>query len=334
MRLVHDMVIGITYDLRDDYLKEGFSYEETAEFDRVDTIDGIDHALRAAGYETDRIGNIKNLVARLGSGSRWDLVFNIAEGMYGIGRESQVPALLDAYRIPYTFSDPLVLSLTLHKAMTKTIVSHGGIPTADFALVSSPEEIDSVMLPFPLFIKPVGEGTGKGISDVSKVRSREELSPVCLSLLGQFRQPVLVERFLPGREFTAGIVGTGDSASVIGVMEILFRGNPSGDNIYSLHNKSHYEEYIEYRTPDTDAVRKCSEVALKAWRILGCRDAGRIDIRMDERGIPNFIEVNPLAGLNPVHSDLPIICRLQGISFQWLIERIVESAMRRANGEG
>ncbi|MDT8272032.1 MAG: D-alanine--D-alanine ligase [Desulfomonilia bacterium] len=333
MHLVHKMVIGLTYDLRDDYLEEGFSYEETAEFDRSDTIDGIEEALCASGHDIDRIGNIKGLVERLASGNRWDLVFNIAEGMYGFGRESQVPALLDAYRIPYTFSDPLVLSITLHKGITKSIIAGAGIPTADFVVVNRAEELATVNLAYPLFLKPVGEGTGKGISDASRVMSKEALLSVGAALLKQFRQPVLVERFLPGREFTVGIVGSGEDASALGAMEIIFRKDPCGDNIYSLYNKSHYEEHIEYRLPETEAAQSCCEIALKAWRILGCRDAGRIDLRMDNQGVPNVIEVNPLAGLNPVHSDLPILCRLQGISFQWLIKRIVDSAMRRVNHE-
>ena len=132
------MNIGITYDLRDDYLSEGYSYEETAEFDRIDTIDGIDEALQALGHTTDRIGNVKQLVKRLAAGHRWDLVFNIAEGMHGAGREALVPALLDAYRIPYTFSDPFVLTLTLHKGLTKTIIRAAGIRTADFVVVETP----------------------------------------------------------------------------------------------------------------------------------------------------------------------------------------------------
>ena len=137
-----DMNIGITYDLRDDYLSQGYSYEETAEFDRIDTIDGIDEALQALGHTTDRIGNVKQLVKRLAAGHRWDLVFNIAEGMYGAGREALVPALLDAYRIPYTFSDPFVLTLTLHKGMTKTIIRAAGIRTADFVVIETLAEVD------------------------------------------------------------------------------------------------------------------------------------------------------------------------------------------------
>jgi len=153
------MKIGLTYDLRQDYLAEGYSEEETAEFDQPVTIDGIDEALVQLGYETDRIGNAKRLISRLAQGDRWDLVFNFAEGFYGIAREAQVPAILDVYNIPYTLSDPVILSLALHKGLTKTGVRQGGIATPDFAVVERPEEIDAIVLPFPLFAKPVAEGT-------------------------------------------------------------------------------------------------------------------------------------------------------------------------------
>ncbi|MRR34817.1 D-alanine--D-alanine ligase [bacterium] len=323
------MKVGITYDLRDDYLKEGYSREETAEFDRADTIDAIDEALKALGHKTVRIGNAKSLVAKLATGHTWDLVFNIAEGMYGVGREALVPALLDAYRIPYTFSDPLVLTLTLHKGMTKTVIRDAGVLTADYFVVNDIADISRVSLPYPLFIKPVAEGTGKGISDASRVTTDEGLRAICVQLLHEFRQPVLVETFLPGREFTAGIWGTGEDAQVIGVMEVLFRDKQDGEMIYSYHNKSHYEEMIVYSIPEKQVVQACSELALSAWKTLGCRDGGRIDIRMDASGRPNFIEVNPLAGLNPVHSDLPILCRLNGVPFQTLIERILVSTLMR-----
>ena len=158
------MNIGLTYDLRNDYLAEGYSEEETAEFDSPVTIEGIEAALAELGYQTDRIGNAKRLVERLAQGDRWDLVFNIAEGLHGLAREAQVPAILDVYDIPYTFSDPLVLSLALHKGLTKAVVRQGGVATPDFALVERPADVDAIDLPFPLFAKPVAEGTSKGIS--------------------------------------------------------------------------------------------------------------------------------------------------------------------------
>jgi len=322
------MRVGLTYDLKDDYLQSGFDDEAAAEFDQADTVDAIADALGAGGYETDRIGHIQALTKRLAAGDRWDLVFNIAEGVYGIGREAQVPALLDAYRIPYTFSDPLVLSLTLDKAMTKRVVRDLGVSTPPFAVVRDRSDIDLIDLAFPLFAKPVGEGTGKGISEASTVHNRDSLRSVCRNLLERFRQPVLVERFLPGREFTVGILGTGAAARAIGVLEIELNSQAE-KSAYSYQNKKHYQTRVSYRLAKDLAAAHAADTALSAWRGLGCRDAGRIDLRADERGIPNFIEVNPLAGLNPIDSDLPILCRHVGMNFQALITAIMDSALQR-----
>ncbi len=322
------MKIGITYDLREEYLADGLSEEETAEFDRRDTIDAIDQTLHDLGHLTDRIGNIKSLTNRLVAGDRWDLVFNIAEGLKGFGREAQVPALLDAYDIPYTFSDPLVLSLTLHKAMAKRVIRDLGIPTPDFSVIETESDLMMVDLTFPLFAKPVAEGTGKGITAASKIKDFSQLYTVCRGLLASYRQPVLIESFLPGREFTVGILGTGKDATAIGVMEVILRDNAEPE-VYSYRNKELYEGLVEYRLASNPIAEKAKEVALNAWRGLGCRDAGRVDLRADTNGVPNFMEVNPLAGLHPEHSDLCIIANKAGMTYRALIETIVFSATSR-----
>ena len=322
------MKIGIAYDLRDDYLAEGYGDEETAEFDRLDTIEAIEGTLQRLGFATDRIGNIRRLAARLVAGDRWDMVFNIAEGLRGFGREAQVPALLDAYEIPYTFSDPLVLSLTLHKGMTKHVIHDLGIPTPEFTVVETPSDIDTARLPLPLFAKPVAEGTGKGITASSKITTREALHSVCRRLLATFDQPVLLETYMPGREFTVGITGTGDKAEAAGVIEVVLSKDAEPGS-YSYYNKKRFEEFVEYRLVSDEAAQKAIEVSLAAWRGLGCRDGGRIDLRADAQGMPRFLEVNPLAGLNPEISDLPILCNLSGMSYQELISRIMESALKR-----
>jgi len=322
------MNIGLTYDLRQDYLDAGYSHEQTAEFDRPDTVEGIEDALRALGHRTQRIGNVKSLVRRLAAGERWDMVFNICEGMFGMGREAQVPALLDAYEIPYTFSGPLILALALDKGLTKRVVRSFGVPTPDFTVVASPADIAAVDLPFPLFAKPLAEGTGKGIDARSKIDSKKQLASVCRGLLEKFAQPVLVETYLPGREFTVGIVGSGGEAESIGVMEVMLNMEAEA-NAYSYINKEHYEGKVEYALAPEKEAADCADVALRAWRGLGCLDGGRVDVKMDRAGVVNFIEVNPLAGLNPTHSDLPIMCRLQGIEFPELVARIMASAIAR-----
>ncbi len=321
------MKVGITYDVREEYLREGYGEQETAEFDSIETIDAIDGALRGLGHETERIGNIKSLNQRLAAGARWDLVFNIAEGMFGFGRESQVPALLDAFEIPYTFSDPLVLALALHKGMAKRVAASFGVPTPDFVIVAGDCDLDACALPWPVIAKPIAGGTSAGISAASKARNREELASVCAVLLEQFKQPVLVEAFLPGREFTVGMVGTGPKARALGVMEILLQNSADAD-IYSYENKREYLTRVSYRLAEAEMAERAAAMALRVWNGLGCRDAGRVDLRCDAAGHLNFLELNPLAGLHPVDSDIVILGRLLGLDYRTLIEEIVASARK------
>jgi D-alanine-D-alanine ligase len=322
------MRIGMTYDLRDDYLAAGYGEEETAEFDRLSTIEAIEGAIRNMGHEPQRIGNLMSLVPQLAAGTRWDLVFNIAEGLYGFGRESQVPALLDAYRIPYVFSGPLVQAITLHKGIAKHIVRDCGLATPAFAVITSIADIAAIALPYPLFAKPVAEGTGKGVTPASKISEPSQLRTTCAALLDTFKQPVLVETFLPGREFTVGIVGNGDEVRSIGIMEVVLLDHSEPD-IYSYHNKEFYQELVKYRAVDDLEAQAAEALALKCYRVLGCCDAARVDLRSDATGRPHFIEINPLAGLHPDHSDLCIIATKYGIDYQQLMERIINASIAR-----
>jgi len=328
MQGTHRMKIGMTYDLREDYLAQGFNEEETAEFDKPETIEAIERALQDLGHQTDRIGNLHSLTARLVAGDRWDMVFNIAEGLKGFGREALVPALLDAYEIPYTFSDPMVLSLTLHKGMTKRVVRDLGVPTPDFFVWDKGSTANGHEFTYPLFAKPVAEGTGKGITARSKISNKKELTDVCNDLLETFKQPVLVEAFLPGREFTVGILGSATEAVAIGVMEVVLNHNAEAD-VYSYHNKEHFKKLVDYVLVEDALAEKTKKIALDAWRGLGCLDGGRIDVRMDAKGIPNFLEVNPLAGLHPQNSDLCILAKKAGMTYTALIGAIVSSAINR-----
>lgn len=320
--------IGMTYDLREEYLAAGYKEEDVAEFDSPRTIEGIEDALQTLGFKTERIGHVKNLAARLTAGETWDLVFNIAEGRHGFGREAQVPALLEAYDIPYTFSDPLTLSVTLHKGMAKHVVRDQGVPTPDFRMVERRRDIEAIDLPFPLFAKPVAEGTGKGIDGSSRITNPAQLTAVCLRLLERYRQPVMVEEYLPGREYTVGILGSGDEAKVLGIMEVILLDKAEA-GAYSYLNKEFCDDRVLYRPVEEFTARKVGQVALDAWRALACRDGGRVDLRLDGNGVPHFMEVNPLAGLHPEHSDLPILCRMNQISYLELIEGIIRSAMER-----
>jgi D-alanine-D-alanine ligase len=324
------LIIGMTYDLRDDYLAQGYTQEEASECDKLETIEGIENGIAAMGHRPVRIGNLSSLMKELLAGERWDLVFNIAEGFHGMSREAQVPALLEAFRIPYTHSDPVVLGYTHQKAMTKRIVRSFGLNTADFFVVETLDDVKRVDMTYPLFAKPLAEGTGKGISELSRVADRSGLEKACRQILETCRQPVLVERFLPGREFTVGVMGTGAAARPIGVMEVVFNDGKSG--IYSYHTKANYEELVSYRLVGDDLGKACADLAVAGHRALGCRDVSRVDIRQDDNGRPCFIEVNALPGLNPPHSDLPILGRLAGVDYNSLIAGIVESALERYPG--
>jgi D-alanine-D-alanine ligase len=324
------MKIGLTYDLREDYLKLGYDEQQVAEFDSPETIAAIGSALRGLGHTTARIGRVRNLIARLERGERWDLVWNIAEGLSatGIGREAQAPAILDLYGVPYTFADPMVCSLTLHKAMTKRVVRDLGIPTPRFALVEDEAGIAAVDLPFPLFAKPIAEGSSKGVTGASRITGVAGLRAVCADLLARYRQPVLVETYLPGREFTVGLLGTGERARAIAALEVNLL--PGGDDgVYSYGNKENWRRVVRYSLADGPIAADACALALKAWRGLGGRDGGRVDIRAAADGTLNFIEVNVLPGLKPGHSDLPILAELAGIAYPELIARILASAMER-----
>jgi len=340
------MHIALTYDLADDYLTAGFSPDEVAEFDSPPVIDAIDHALRAMGHTTSRVGHVGALLAALArgdartdhagkSGTRgWDLVFNIAEGLSstGLAREAQIPIILDLYGIPYTFSSPLICALTLDKAMTKRIARDAGLPTPDFAIVHSIADARAVNLPLPLFAKPIAEGSSKGITGASWIKSRDQLERTCADLLQRFRQPVLVETYLPGRELTVGIVGTGPHARPIAALEIHLneRAEPG---LYSFENKEHWQDRMTFSLAEGALRDEAFNLALTIYRTLGCRDAARVDLRADAQGRLNFLEINPLPGLHPVKSDLPILARMAGIDYQSLLTQIVNSALERAANE-
>ncbi|MDD5459138.1 MAG: D-alanine--D-alanine ligase, partial [Phycisphaerae bacterium] len=276
MKKTLNMKIGLTYDLRSHYLAEGYSELDVAEFDSEQTIESLENTIRQLGYETERIGTAKELCSRLVAGCRWDLVFNIAEGLGGCFRESQVPTLLEIYGINYTFSDPLVCAVTLDKSLAKRIIAAAGLATPKFKVVRELADLDGIDLYYPLFAKPLGEGTGKGIDGNSRISSPKQLSEVCGNLLDNFVQPVLVEEFLPGREFTAAVLGTGEDASVLGTMEIIMPFDSHA--IYSYHAKEECEKLVKYAPcPSGELKENIERLALASHRALQCRDVSRVD---------------------------------------------------------
>ncbi len=325
------MRIGIGYDLKRDFSIDGKHPDDwLEEYDSEDTIQAVHDAIESLGHEAIRLGGGRTFLDRIRT-TPVDLVFNLAEGSRGRNREAHIPALLEMLEIPYTHSDPLTLALTLDKEMAKRIVVSEGIPTPAFKLVKSQLDAENIDLPFPLFVKPAYEGSSKGICSCSRVSDREALEAEVHRLLEDYGTPVLVETFLPGREFTVGILGNG-SPYVLGIMEVA-PSDGSGENfVYSLTMKQECHQRVQYKCPPDSSpslLRQIGEVAIGSYRVLGCRDVARIDIRLEKDGTPYFLEANPLPGLAPGYSDLVILAGFMGWSYNQLIEAILGHAFER-----
>jgi D-alanine-D-alanine ligase len=322
------LTVGLVYDLRDEYLAMGYSAEQVAEFDTSETIDEIASSLNRIGCAVEPVGHGRALAAALAAGRRWDLVFSIAEGVAGRSREAQVPALCELFDQPCLFSDPLTMAVTLDKAVAKRIVRDGGVATAPFMLVDSDTGDHSGWQHYPAFVKPLAEGTGKGCELGSLVGNAAELSQAAADLRRRFAQPALVEAYLPGREFTVGIVGNGSDARIIGIMEIVLNAEAE-QGVYSYNNKEACETLVTYRRADDAEACLAGERALAVYHLLGCRDAARIDLRSDRSAEPVFLEANPIAGMHPTHSDLPMLATQNDISYDDLMAMIVDAGAAR-----
>src|SRR5437764_1227313 len=319
-----------------------------AEWDAAPTIDAIASALAVYG-EVVRLEATSDFPERLRA-TKPDLVFNIAEGLHSVNREAHVPAICEFLGVPYSGSDPLTLSLCLDKARAKEILSYHRVPTAPFLLVESAKDLDrllggaSPLSPpseiMPLFVKPVHEGSSKGITERNFVRSADELEAQVRILLDAYQQAVLVEEFLPGGEFTCGVLGNGSDARVLPIVGMNFGALPQGSvPIYGYEAKWIWDrperplEIFTCPAPVSETLRSAIErVVLRAYRVLGCRDWARVDVRLDADGVPNIVEVNPLPGILPDPADnscLPKAARAAGLSYDELIQSCLLHAADR-----
>ena len=306
------MRVGLTYNLKPEHAV-GDRFEE---FDSIETIEALEAALRANGHEPVRLGWGMEMLEALAR-ERVDGVFNIAEGIGGRGRESQVPATLEMLGIPCSGSDAVAIGITLDKALAKLLAKASGIATTPWAIS------EAGSLAYPLFAKPACEGSSMGITASSLCRDEAQLQAAIERLLPY--GPVLVEEFLPGDEYTCGIV----DGEVIGVMQVVPRKQDDAPFIYSIDVKRDYRNQVDYRFVDAPDVAR---VALDVWRAFGLRDVARVDVRRDRDGVPNFVEVNPLPGVHPVNSDLVILAKGFGWTYEQLIGRVVDAAAKRWNG--
>src|SRR6266550_4539030 len=321
-------------------IAELIARDEFAEWDSPATIAAVETALA-------RLGKVVRLEARDDFPERLrqarpDIVFNIAEGFHGVNREAHVPAICEFYGIPYTGSDPFTLTLCLDKARTKETLTFHGIPTPRFAVVDRVEDLGAVIeqLAFPLFVKRLHEGSSKGITDANLCFDRGHLSRQTAFLLENYRQPVLVEEYLPGKEFTCAVVGNGDDATVLPIVGMNFETLPKGAlPIYSFDAKFVWDrpenplDIFQCPARITSKLRASIErVTLDAFRVLGCRDWARIDIRLDAAGTPNVLEVNPLPGILPDPADnscMPKAARAAGIGYEELIQSCLKFGAAR-----
>ncbi len=340
------MRIGLAYNQKPDPSSSSEEPPSTsdvfAEWDDPATIDAVAQALGLFG-EVVRLEAVASFPDRLAR-TRPNIVFNMAEGLRGVNRESHVPAICEFLDVPYTGSDPLTLALALHKGRTKEILAHRGVPTAPFAQVAHPRELRGVQLPFPVFVKPVAEGSGKGIYVNNLCTGAGQLRDRVLFLLEEYQQPVLVETYLPGREFTVAVLGNGDAARCLPLVAFDFTTLPAGaPPIYGFEAKWIWdtaEHQLDiYECPANVPAtlgREIERVALAAYHALGCRDWCRIDVRLDTDNVPNVVELNPLPGILPdpkLNSCFPKAARAAGYTYDELIQEVVRVAWRRIAGE-
>jgi D-alanine-D-alanine ligase len=329
---------------KSDPLRVGFAYnvkrivptpdaveDSEAEYDSPTTLQAIREAITSWGHQVVELEATPELPSLLAS-TPLDLVFNIAEGLKGRNRESQVPALLELLDIPYTGSDPATLSIALDKGLAKKIVRQHGIQTPNFQLMTSGKErLLKDFNRFPLIAKPVAEGSSKGVLSKSVCNSEAELREVVREILEKYQQPALVEEYVSGREFTVGLLGE-KRPKVLPPMEIVFLDKTEKTPVYSFQHKLDWNDRIRYDVPahlDASQLERLKAAARGAFMALGCRDVARIDFRMDERGRIYFLECNPLPGLTPGWSDLVLIAQGSGLDYRALIGEIMSGAIRR-----
>lgn len=307
--------------------------DEDAEFDNPETVNAIRDVFVRQGIDTVILEADRNL-SRSIADAGITMAFNIAEGRNGRGREAQVPALLDMLGIPYTGSDAVALGVSLDKVMCKRLVSTYGVRTAAYALVKGEDGIPSD-LRYPVIVKPNAEGSGKGISEDCVAVDREELEKIVARDAGAYPEGLLVEEYLPGREFTVGIIGNGERRRIYPPMEIIYNKNTQRDfKIYSYSIKCNYKKHVRYECPARLTKAELDSVTESAGRVfdaLGCRDVARVDFRMDAGGNFCFLEINPLPGLAPKYSDLPMIAEASGVDYKDLIFGIYQEAVMRLN---
>lgn len=322
-------IVGLTYDIKPDYIfRRGDPEDANAEFDHPDTIEVIKAAIESGGHKVVKIGNVRNLLRRL-KNLDVDIVFNIAEGVSGRNRESQVPIILEMMGIPFVGADGLTQSITLDKVMAKKILMSESIPTPDFFVLSDIDSLNGAKLDFPMIVKPRYEGSSKGISEKSIVTNARRLREQARWVIRTYKQPALVEKFVTGSEFTVPIVGNVEPEA-LPVVQIRIDGRLDlGELCYTFSRiRSDTLSYVCPAKISRSLENKLKEVALKVYKAVDCRDFGRVDIRVDKDGNPFVLEINPLPSLS-TEDVFMIVARHMKTSYNKIINRILNYALER-----
>lgn len=326
--------VAVLYNLRREILHHGDAGDTAsleAEYDTQETVDALLAAVEQAGHGAIPIEVDLDCLANLRR-HRPDIAFNIAEGLPGPGREAQAPAMCEMAGVPHTGSGVLTLALGLNKAMTKRVLLQHGIATPAFRVIPPDTTASTAGLRFPLFVKPVREGSSMGISPRSVVRTPEELAAQVNSIHAAYNQPALVEEFLEGREFTIGILGNAEP-TVLPITEINYAALPAGyPPVYTYQFKKEWEDDRLYPCPaqvDGALERALKDTALATYRAVNCLDVGRVDLRLDAAGVPHVLEINPLPGMAPGFSDLPRQADAAGMTYPELVRTILDRAIAR-----
>ena len=321
--------VGLAFNLKKG-IQSGVEDME-AEYDSIDTVMATKNALESIGCQVELLEAAHSFLDKLRE-AHVDIVFNIAEGLSGRGREAHIPAILNFLGIPFTGSDETTLCIALDKALTKRLLTSFRILTPKHQLMSHEGERIRHDLKFPLIVKPNAEGSSKGISNMAVVDDMEQLKHLLERNFQMYGQPMLIEEFIPGREFTVGVIGNGSEARVFTPMEIVYKEDQDGRNIYSFEVKKDYKRYVEYVCPPNlspELQEKLMDIASKVYRVLQCRDFARMDFRMSNDNKFYFIEINPLPGLAPGYSDYPMIAEFCGVDYNTVIKMILNSALKR-----
>lgn len=322
--------VGLTYDLKTDYeFKKDDPPDANAEFDHPGTIDLIASAIQSKGFKVKKIGNVSSLLENMDN-LKVDIVFNISEGLSGRNRESQVPILLEMAGVPFVGADALSLGVSLDKVMAKKIFIAEKISTPKFFEVKTDgNSPDMDHLKFPLIVKPRFEGSSKGLSESSRVENTKELKKQIDYIITTYKQPALIEEFIRGEEFTVALIGN-DPPEALPIVQIKIDGSLKlEDKFYTFgHIKDDKLEYVCPAPIKADLKKEISELAVRTFEAIECRDFGRVDIRVDEKGKPYVLEINPLPSLSS-EDVFMVVAKAIGLSYDEIIVKILESAIKR-----